>query len=62
VDDLLLQLQGEAVAEALGVDLLRVEPLELQRDGVLAAVGKAHHLVLERGAVARADPRDDAGV
>ena len=45
---------GHAGAHALHVPFKGVQPLGLQEYGVALLVGKAHHLVLYRGAIARA--------
>ena len=45
-----------------GIDRVVVEALGLEEDLVRCAVGEAHHLVLDRGAVARTDALDLAGI
>ena len=62
VDQLVLQLRREAGREAVDVDPGVVEAERLEVQQVAVAVGELHHLVLERGAVARAARLDPAGV
>ena len=50
----LLHIDGKRGADAVGVDLVRMERLRLEEDVVRGAVRKPHHLVLDRGTVARA--------
>ncbi len=57
-DDLFLDFQGKAVPQALGVDFLRVKPLELEDHGMAFLVGKPHDLVLQGRAIAGAHPPD----
>ena len=52
---------GQGGRDAVGVDRVVVEALRFQEDLVAVAVGEAHHLVLDRGAVARPAALDGAG-
>ena len=58
----MLHVERQAGGNAVGIDLVGVQPLRLDEDLVTGLVGKAHHLVLDRRTVARADTFDDAGV
>ncbi len=44
------------------IDGVVVQPFGLQEHLVAGLVGEAHHLVLDRGAIARADPRGAAAI
>src|SRR5436309_1804681 len=57
-----LDLLGHARREPVDVDLRRLPALGLDEDMVRFAVGKLHHLVLDRGAVARTGAADLARV
>ncbi len=57
-----LHLEGQRGRDAVGVDLGDIQALGLDEHLVAGLVREAHHLVLDRGAVARADPFDLAGV
>jgi hypothetical protein len=57
-----LNFLGEARRETIHVELVRLAPLGLDEDLVRGLVGKAHHLVLDRRAVARADAADPSRV
>jgi hypothetical protein len=54
VHDRVLHILGQRGRDAVAVDLVGVERLRLEEDMVFAAIGEAHDLVLDRGAVARA--------
>ncbi|MNX18811.1 hypothetical protein D3C86_487170 [compost metagenome] len=56
-----LDVLGEAARHALDVPLIGVEPFGLQKDRVKVLVREAEDLVLDAGAVARADALDHAG-
>ncbi len=58
VDEGLLDVSREAHRVAVDVDLVDVQPLGLEEQLMPLAVRKAHHLVLERRTVARADAAD----
>ena len=57
-----LHVERQAGGDAVGIDLVRVQPFRLEEDLVAVLVGEAHHLVLDGRAVARPDAFDDAGV
>ena len=57
-----LHLLRQGGGEALDVQLLGVEAHGLHKELVAELVREPHHLVLNGGAVAGADPLDDAGV
>ena len=57
-----LDVERQAGREAVGIDLDGVAPLGLQEDLMALLVPKAHHLVLDRRAVARALAVDHARV
>src|SRR5204862_80504 len=59
--ELALHIEREARRDAVRVDLVSVEPLGLDEDLVRRLVRKAHHLVLDRGAVAGPHTLDRAG-
>src|SRR5690606_9257997 len=51
-NDLLLRGIRQAGGNAVGVELVRVEPFRFHENLMAAAVGKTHHLVLDGRAVA----------
>src|SRR4029077_15485042 len=53
--ELALHVEGQAGGDAVGINLLRVQTLGLYKNLVRVLVREPHHLVLDRGAVARAD-------
>ena len=53
-----LHIFRQAGRDAVRIDRVVVQPLGLQEDLVALAFGEAHHLVLDRGAVARPHPLD----
>jgi hypothetical protein len=57
-----LHVEGQAGGDAVGIDLVRGQPLGLDEDLMRVLVGEAVHLVLDGRAVARADALDHAGV
>ena len=57
----LLHVERQAGRNAVRVDLMRIEAFGLDEDLVRCLVGEAHDLVLDRGAIARADALDHAG-
>ena len=59
--ELLLHVERQAGGDAVRIDLVRVEPFGLDEELMRALVGEAMHLVLDRGAVARAGALDRAG-
>src|SRR6202023_3795644 len=59
--ELALHLEGQAGGDAVGVDLVSVQSLRLDENLMRRLVREAHHLVLDRGTVARADAFDRAG-
>jgi hypothetical protein len=58
VNECLLQLGGQTHGEAVDVDFLDVQALRFEKQLVPLTVRKAHHLVFERGAIARPDTSD----
>ena len=48
--------------DAVGIDRVVVEPLGFEKDLVARTLGEAHHLVLDRGAVARPGTLDAPGI
>ena len=57
-----LRIEGKAGGNAVGVKLPGGQPFRLHENLMLGAVGKAHHLVLNAGAVARPGAFDLAAV
>jgi len=57
-----LHLFGKRCRDAVGIDRMIVEPLGLQKDLMALPVRKAHHLILDRGAVTRPAALDLAGI
>ena len=57
----LLHLRRQRTGEAVEIDQVAVQPLRLQEQLMAAAVGEAHHLVFDGGAVARPGAADAAG-
>ena len=49
----LLDLGGEAGGNAVGIDGIVVQPLRLEEDLMMVAIGKPHHLVLDGGTITR---------
>src|SRR5262249_31261195 len=58
----LLHVDRQRGGNAVGVDGVIVETFRLQKDLVARTVGKAHHLVLDGGTVARADAGNLSGI
>ena len=56
-----LHLRRQRAGEAVEVDQVAVQPLRLQEQLMAVAVGEAHHLVLDGGAVARPGSLNAAG-
>ena len=61
VEHLHLHILGQGGGKALEVELLRIEPHGLQKQLVAGLFRKAHHLVLNGGAVAGPHPLDHPG-
>ena len=57
-----LHIERQRGGDAVGIDLDHVQPFGLDEDLVAGLLGEAHHLVLDGGAVARADALDLAAV
>src|SRR5206468_2768796 len=57
-DDRRLNRRGQAHRVAVHIYLVGVQPFRFEKDLVALTMWKAHHLVLERRAVARPDSRD----
>ena len=58
----LLDIKGQAGGDAVRIDLMGLEPLGLDEDLMRRLLGEAHHLVLDRGTIARSDTGDDARI
>ena len=58
----LLHIGGQRSGDAVRIDRVVVQPLGLKEHLMAGLVGKAHDLVLDRRAIARADPFDMAAI
>ena len=58
----LLHVARQRGRDAVRIDRVVVEPFRLEEDLVPLALGEAHHLVLDRRAIARADAGDLARI